>query len=87
MRSYLVLSRLTATPEEAGKHREAHHEYISKLNREGSIESGYRFTDRKGGFYILRAEDPAQADELASHDPYHFNKIREYSVIEVERTY
>lgn len=85
MPSYLVLTQLLTTPEEASKHREGHIKHLASLKEKGKLEFGYRYTDGKGGFYVLNAPNIEEARKLADDDPYHSNKVREYTIAEAER--
>lgn len=85
MPTYLVISNRVKAPEDVAKHREMHNEYMRKLKEQGKLEMGCRFTDGKGGFYILNASSLEEAEMLASDDPYHANRVREYTMKEFEK--
>ncbi|MBI2184068.1 MAG: hypothetical protein HYU39_03820 [Thaumarchaeota archaeon] len=85
MPSYLVLSKLVVTPEEAVKHREGHVTHLASLKKQGRLEAGYRYTNGTGGFYILNASSMEEAKKLADGDPYHSSKAREYIITEAEK--
>ena len=87
MPEFVVISRLVADREKLAPFRDSHHAYISKLKAEGKLRMAGRFTDGRGGMYILVAEGLPAAKGLAEDDPYHVNGLREYELREWEQRY
>jgi len=87
MPEFVVTSCLLVDREKAAPFRELHLEYMARLKAEGKLRLAGRFTDGKGGMYILAAESLAAAVKLADGDPYHSNHVREYELREWEQRF
>jgi uncharacterized protein YciI len=87
MPEYVVISTLRERRESLIPFREAHLSYMAKLKQEGKLRLAGRFTDGQGGLYILIANSIEEAKALAEADPYHSNKLREYTVREWEQRF
>ena len=85
MSAFVVLSELVADPSALAPHREAHLAYLAGLKERGKLVLGGRFTDGRGGMYILSASDEAEARRLAEADPYHVARLRSFVVRAWER--
>jgi uncharacterized protein YciI len=48
-----------------------HRVFLDALRAEGRLELAGPFTDGTGGAYLLRADDLAQATDIACRDPLH----------------
>jgi uncharacterized protein YciI len=87
MPEFIVISRLVEDREKLAPFRESHQSYMSKLKAEGRLRMAGRFTDGRGGMYILIADALASAKGLAEGDPYHANGLREFELREWEQRY
>ena len=85
MPEYLVTSNLVVAREKTAPHRAAHLDYLTRLKEEGNLRLAGRFSDGKGGMYILVADSYEEAEELAKADPYHANGLRQFTIIGWER--
>ncbi len=85
MPEYLVLSNLIADREKSAPYREAHLAYLTQLKKEGRLQMAGRFSDGTGGMYILIADSPEEAEQMAKTDPYHANKLRCFTLTGWER--
>lgn len=87
MPEYVVISRLLVNREGLGPFRESHMAYMAKLKAEGRLRMAGRFTDGKGGLYILVTESLEAARRLSDADPYHASGLREYELREWEQRF
>lgn len=87
MLEFVVISRLLVDRERLTPFRDSHQAYMAKLKAEGKLRMAGRFTDGRGGMYILVADGLPAAKKLAGDDPYHSNGLREYEVREWEQRY
>lgn len=85
MPDFVVLSELVADPSALAPHRDAHFAYLSGLKDRGKLVLGGRFSDGRGGMYVLSARDEAEARRLAERDPYHAAGLRTFVVRAWER--
>jgi len=85
LRDFVVLSTLVADASALAPHHEAHLAYLSGLKDRGKLRIGGRFSDGRGGMYILSASDEAEARRLAEGDPYHAAGLRTFDVRAWER--
>jgi uncharacterized protein YciI len=87
MPEFVVISRLVVDRERLTPLRDPHQAYMAKLKAEGKLRMAGRFTDGRGGMYILVVDGLAAAKKLADDDPYHSNGLREYELREWEQRY
>jgi uncharacterized protein YciI len=87
MPEYVVISRLLVDRERLGPFREPHMAYMAKLKAEGTLRMAGRFTDGKGGLYILVTESLEVAKRLSDDDPYHAHGLRAYELREWEQRF
>lgn len=66
------------------KNLEAHRVYLEKYYHQGKfICSGPR-KPRTGGCILCQAANEAEIKEIIKEDPFYFNRIADYEIIEVE---
>ncbi len=87
MPEFVVVSRLLVDRDRLTPFRDSHQAYMAKLKAEGKLRMAGRFTDGRGGMYILFADGLPAAKKLADGDPYHSNGLREYELREWEQRY
>ena len=87
MPEFVVISQLAVDREKLTPFRSSHQAYMAKLKAEGRMRMAGRFTDGRGGMYILVADDLPAAKRLADDDPYHSNGLRGYELREWEQRY
>jgi uncharacterized protein YciI len=69
---------------EVDKYLEAHRAFLKTLYNKGvTICSGPQIP-RTGGFILMNAASKEDALEIMKSDPYVFNEVAEYSIIEFE---
>ena len=85
MSEYIVTSNLIGSYESLAPYREDHLNYLTRLKNSGNLQMGGRFTDGKGGLYIVIAGSDEEAEALVKGDPYHVNNLREFTIRQWER--
>jgi len=84
MAEFMILTSLIGPRERSEPFREAHHDFMARLKKEGKLVMGGKFTDGGGGCYIVKADNLTEARALADSDPYHKNGARSYTIREWE---
>jgi uncharacterized protein YciI len=84
MAEFLIISNLINN-QKTSSHREEHQNYLSRLKKEGKLILAGRFSNGKGGAYIISANSQKEAEEITFNDPYHRNGLRKYSIFGWER--
>ncbi len=69
MKRYLVT--VMRTPDFDAGLVDAHRAFLDQLRAQQRLELAGPFTDQSGGAYLLRAENLAQARDIAHDDPLH----------------
>lgn len=87
MDEYFVISTLLVEREKLEPFRNSHLDFLQKLKDEGKLVLAGRFTDGKGGAYILRAGTLEEATEMAKRDPYHSQGLRSFVIRGWERRF
>ncbi len=87
MPEFMVLSNLVVEREKTAQHRSAHMAYLTGLKEEGRLLMAGRFSDGKGGMYILAADSIEEAERMAKADPYHSNGLRRFTTTGWERKF
>ncbi|HVP23673.1 MAG TPA: YciI family protein [Conexivisphaerales archaeon] len=87
MPEFVVISRLVVDRERTAPFRDLHMAYMAKLKSEGKLRMAGRFSDGRGGMYILVAGSLDEARALAEADPYHGSRVREYELLEWEQRF
>jgi len=85
MPEFLIVSNLIVDRKLTAPYREEHREYLNNLKQENILILAGRFTNGKGGLYIISASSQKEAEEIAFGDPYHKNNLRSFSIVEWER--
>jgi uncharacterized protein YciI len=85
MPEFLIISNLIVDRQQTAPYREEHREYLSNLKQENKLILAGKFTNGKGGIYIISASSQKEAEQIAFGDPYHKNSLRSFSIVEWER--
>lgn len=81
---FILLLHYKKPLEEVIKNLDAHRVYLNKYYNQGKfIFSGPR-KPRTGGCILCRAANEAEIKEIIKEDPFYFNQIADYEMIEVE---
>ncbi len=86
MKRYLILT--LRTPRFDPDVIAAHHAYLDALKAQGALEAYGPFNDKSGGAYVIRADSPEHARDMAFADPLHGSgssqaSVREWDVRQV----
>lgn len=83
---FMLLLHYKQPLEEVMKNLDAHRIYLDKYYNQGKfIFSGPR-KPRTGGCILCHATNEAEIKEIIKEDPFYFNRIADYEIIEVEIT-
>lgn len=83
---FILLLHYKQPLEEVMKNLDAHRIYLDKYYNQGKfVFSGPR-KPRTGGCILCRATDETEVKEIIKEDPFYFNRIADYEIIEVEIT-
>ncbi|MDO5571940.1 MAG: YciI family protein [Bacteroidales bacterium] len=71
---------------EVEKYSDAHFEYLDKYYKAGNFLVSGKQNPWIGGAIICFAKDRAEAEKIASNDPFLINDIVKYDITELEAT-
>jgi uncharacterized protein len=80
MKRYLVMTLRTAQFDPGVI--APHYAHLDALRAQGRLDLAGPFTDKSGGAYVVRAEDPGQARGIAFSDPVHTSGSSQVTVYE-----
>jgi len=63
---------------------DAHREYLDKNYESGKFICSGRKNPRTGGIILCNCSGDQEAQEIISKDPFYFNGVAEYDIIEFE---
>lgn len=83
---FIAILTYKKTLEEVDRYLQAHRDYLAEHYAAGDfIASGPR-TPRIGGVIMMKAENRAAVDSIIAQDPFHFNGIADYQIVEFTPT-
>ncbi|MGL4742116.1 MAG: YciI family protein [Sarcina sp.] len=69
---------------EVEKYLSKHKDYLDKFYEKGNFLFSGRKDPRNGGIIICRAKNRSELEKIISEDPFFYNKIASYEIIEFE---
>ncbi len=81
---YLVLSRVSTSPDEVRKMTREHLAWMEKQHTEGKVLFSGPTPDRSTGIYVVKAGSYDEAKDLVDTDPFHMAGLRGYEILEWE---
>lgn len=79
---FILLLKYMKSLEEVNKELENHIKYLDKYYSLGKFICSGRINPRIGGVILCKSENEKEVEEILKEDPFYYNKIAEYEIVE-----
>lgn len=83
---FILLLTYKKTLDAVEANLEAHRAYLEKYYTQGKFICSGRRNPRTGGMILCKAENEAEVRHMIEDDPFYYNQIADYEIIDVVPT-